>query len=863
MTKYGQYTVPSSDTCVNLGVGQPAKEFLPLNLIKKGIQEQLEENDPDLLQYGDIPGYYSFRKSLSRFLNFHYAKQLEQFKKSVSPDNLFITCGVTQALSMICSLLTKSGDTVFVEEPTYFLAINIFKENNLNIKAIPMDDNGIIVSELKKHIKPNENNILYTIPSFHNPTGITMTHERRKELVAIDNLTIIADEVYQLLYFDTPPPPPLRYYSDNVISLGSFSKILAPSLRLGWIDTSNKFMKVFCDSGILDSSGGLNPIISSFVHKIIDNGDLDKNLIFLRKELKDRCTTLSKSLLDNQEKIISKQSDKSIIDFRIPDGGYFIWLKTQLNCYNYDSTNFKVKFHNGSKFSSNLNYKNYMRLSFSYYNCDDIKIGAKRIIDVINDINRIEDKKIKISLLGANGRLGSLIRKEIFNSSDYTLHNVIERNYSNNFFNNTKVIIDVSSPEGNTCLLDHLILNKLNIPLIIGTTGDLNFNKIKSYSKIAPVALISNFSEGIPILKNIISQTKLSDCHYNISEIHHIHKKDKPSGTAINLKNCIDKTVKIESIRQGEVFGEHVVSIENDNEKIEFKHIAKNRNIFAKGALNYIPFILNKSNGIYYGKDNNVISNGFTKYSGSGNDFIIIDNRDQSFNGNIKELCTRGTSIGADGLILVENTTTEHDFRWIYFNSDGKKAELCGNGARCVSHFALNNNIVSKNEMSFVNDFNIITHAIVKNNIVSVSLPKEKFINIEPYLEKQIRNIILYNVDSIKLILIGVLHLVISINETIDFSAFNIKDISKKIIEIMPREANINYLFKRNNQVRTYEKGVYDETNACGTGCAACLISMESNEESFTVKSGEKLKLYKENDTIYLEGGTDMIYNVS
>ena len=88
MTKYGQYTVPSSDICVNLGVGQPAKEFLPLDLLKKGIREQLEENDPDLLQYGDIPGYLSFRKSLSRFLNFY--AQPSFFKNNNSREALSI-----------------------------------------------------------------------------------------------------------------------------------------------------------------------------------------------------------------------------------------------------------------------------------------------------------------------------------------------------------------------------------------------------------------------------------------------------------------------------------------------------------------------------------------------------------------------------------------------------------------------------------------------------------------------------------------------------------------------------------------------------------------------------------------------------
>ena len=154
------------------------------------------------------------------------------------------------------------------------------------------------------------------------------------------NIHIIADEVYQLLYFnnDDKPPKPLCYYSDNVFSLSSFSKILAPSLRLGWVQSSNKLLNLLKSCGQLDSSGGINPFISRIVHNTIDNGDLDEYLDHMRTVLHERCM----SLCDNLK----------VGNFKVPKGGYFVWLETRVNTLDmlqYSSDN-KVKYHS-NKFS--------------------------------------------------------------------------------------------------------------------------------------------------------------------------------------------------------------------------------------------------------------------------------------------------------------------------------------------------------------------------------------------------------------------------------------------------------------------------------------------------------------------------------
>ena len=136
---------------------------------------------------------------------------------------------------------------------------------------------------------------------------------------------------------------------------------------------------------------------------------------------------------------------------------------------------------------------------------------------------------------------------------------------------------------------------------------------------------------------------------------------------------------------------------------------------------------MNKKNGIYYGLKENL---SFTKYSGCGNDFIIINNKDEKFNYNVKELCCRGKSIGADGLILIEKSL-HYDFKWNYYNSDGNIVEMCGNGARCAAHFAYDNNICKKPNIKFINSFGIVSNASINKDNVKLNIDiNPEFINI-------------------------------------------------------------------------------------------------------------------------------------
>ena len=207
--------------------------------------------------------------------------------------------------------------------------------------------------------------------------------------------------------------------------------------------------------------------------------------------------------------------------------------------------------------------------------------------------------KINISILGYNGRLGKLIVNEIKKDKNLNLYNKIDRKLNFKLSNSNDIILDVSSAEGTELLLLYLLFNKFYTPLLIGTTGNLPYKLIQEYSIYAPIAVISNFSYGIPFLLKTLKNFNTDNWNINIREIHHVNKIDSPSGTAKSLANCLNYKDSIESLRSCNEYGTHIVTIENDDEKLEFIHKAKNRNIFAIGCLRYIKWILKQKNGFY------------------------------------------------------------------------------------------------------------------------------------------------------------------------------------------------------------------------------------------------------------------------
>ena len=369
---------------VDFGVGQPDLAILPLDLLQRAAAHRFAQGDTRFLQYGPEEGDGYFNGALAQFLTNAYG--LSAQGKGVEPDQLFVTNGVSQALDLLCTLYTKPGDLIFVEEPTYFLVFRIFQDHGLRIEPIPLTAQGIDLAVLEEKLQQERPVLLDTIPSFQNPASVTIPQAHRERLVALSqayDFLLVADEVYQLLAYRTAPPRPFADYVDDapILSLGSFSKILAPGLRLGWIQANPAAVNRFVESGIVQSGGGLTPFSSGIVRSALELGLQGAYLQELR--------TLFAARIDAMDRTL-RQALPPWVEFTTPTGGYFYWLRLpdeiDTNTLLPAAAAHHVGFRPGNKFSSLGGLRNYLRLSFSYFDQTLLVEGVERLAAVLRQI---------------------------------------------------------------------------------------------------------------------------------------------------------------------------------------------------------------------------------------------------------------------------------------------------------------------------------------------------------------------------------------------------------------------------------------------------------------------------------------------
>ncbi len=372
------FDTPPPPGTINFGIGQPTGELLPAQLIRDAANSLLANTRPNDLNYGPLQGDPSFRSTLAGFLSQEYGTE-------VTPDSLLVSAGNSQALDFVCSVYAQAGDTILVEEPSYFLAFRIFEDHGLKIVSVPTDQDGMDIDALEQALTRNRPKLLYTIPSYQNPGGQTLSAERRQRLVALSRehgFTIIADEVYQLLWYRQPPPPALGTLTGEgaVLSLGSFSKIMAPGLRLGWIQTSPDHMARLLESGVVNSGGAFNQFTSLVLREAIANGSQEAFLQRLRETFARRVEVMDCEL---QRHFAGRAR------WLRPEGGYFFWLEFEQGfdavALRRHAADYRSGFQPGANFSADGGLRNCMRLSFAWFGEEDIREGVARLARLVDE----------------------------------------------------------------------------------------------------------------------------------------------------------------------------------------------------------------------------------------------------------------------------------------------------------------------------------------------------------------------------------------------------------------------------------------------------------------------------------------------
>jgi len=323
----------------NLSIGAPGPDLLAKSkeVFRLGAESRLSmPGDTMLFQYGDGEGPPGFLSNLSHLLS-------DGYQDKVPIEELMLTSGASAGVYLAMSVLADKNFIAFVESPTYFILLHMLNDLGVGpnrIIPIPLANDGLDVNYLEKQLKKKKKQsrkskldsgrywaFVYSICTYHNPTGVSLSPAKSKKLVRLSrkfNFLIICDDVYNLLHYNDGPAPKRVLAFDkkipgrrSVISNGSFSKILAPGLRLGWYESSPEIIGRLAGSGVVDSGGALNQVAAGIVGSAMGLGLVKKNIDNLKNTYKERMNEVVKVLRGCLPK-----------SFQVTDpmGGYFIWV---------------------------------------------------------------------------------------------------------------------------------------------------------------------------------------------------------------------------------------------------------------------------------------------------------------------------------------------------------------------------------------------------------------------------------------------------------------------------------------------------------------------------------------------------------
>jgi DNA-binding transcriptional MocR family regulator len=306
---------------IDLAWGHPDPTLLPVQELRAAAERAMDRYGPQILAYGNPAG----PPPLVEFI----CERLDQTDgRAPSPAEVVITSGASQGLDLAAAFLLDPGDTVLVDVPTYHLAMRILRDHPVQVVEVPSDAGGILVDDLSRVVtqlrqRLQRPRLLYTIPTFHNPTGRVMPDERRAELLAFaaqEELLIAEDDTYRELSYDGPSPASLwaSDTSSSVIRLGSFAKSVAPGLRVGYITADAGVVARMVAGGLLDSGGGTTHFAATVLAEYAAAGDYATQVDRFRAAYRTQRDRLLQSLAEHMPETVS---------WSVPAGGYFVWVQ--------------------------------------------------------------------------------------------------------------------------------------------------------------------------------------------------------------------------------------------------------------------------------------------------------------------------------------------------------------------------------------------------------------------------------------------------------------------------------------------------------------------------------------------------------
>lgn len=361
---------------ISFAGGLPAPELFPIEEMKEVCLEVLTESGQQALQYSTTEGYRPLRDEI--------VKQMKALGIEADADDVVVLTGSQQGLDLTGKVFLDEGDIVVCESPTYLAALNAFKAYSPEFIEVKMDEQGMQMEELEKVLAANRVKIIYTIPDFQNPTGRTMSLERRKKMVELAErygVVIVEDNPYGALRFMGEALPPIKSFDTTgcVVYMSTFSKVFAPGMRVGWICAAPEILKnyvVFKQGADLHTDTFAQMLVAKYLEKY----DLDQHVEEIRAVYGKRRNLMLKTI----EETFPKN-----VHFTEPEGGLFLWVELPEGCDAKEiltkCLDADVAFVPGGAFFPNGKGGHTFRLNYSNMPEDRIVEGIKKLAEVLKE----------------------------------------------------------------------------------------------------------------------------------------------------------------------------------------------------------------------------------------------------------------------------------------------------------------------------------------------------------------------------------------------------------------------------------------------------------------------------------------------
>ena len=367
---------------ISFAGGLPDPDIFLLEEIKETFEEVLTQQGRAALGYGPTPGIAPFREWL--------AEHMTQSGRPSKIDECLVTTGGISALDLICKVLLDPGDIVIVGEPAYLAALHVIRSYQGRFAGVPLDDNGMQVDALKSVLEDLQRQSLhpkfiYLVPSFQNPSGVTLSEKRRKRIVEIAveyKVPIIEDEAYRDLRFEGQAPPLLASLDPkNVIHINTFSKILNPGVRIGWVTAQQELIETLALAK--QGQDQCSTTIGQYVALAFASGGL-------MERQKSRAVEIYRRKRDIMLTALEKYFPRSA-HWTKPQGGFYTWvtLPKEIDTEALLPRSIEdasVAYGAGPAFYHDRSGKEHMRLCYSYVPDSEIEEGIRRLGQLIREI---------------------------------------------------------------------------------------------------------------------------------------------------------------------------------------------------------------------------------------------------------------------------------------------------------------------------------------------------------------------------------------------------------------------------------------------------------------------------------------------